>query len=153
MLFNVLFPPFQIINRFSFVLSQTCLTMTKFMENILTPTISNKCAINFSCELAGISMGAVMELASQVLGVVSCLFLSSRTSCLRQEQKKRKPEVKVDYFFPVKQESGCRILEERNWRLAIYFVPNVHSHSLSSIIRFLYLSFEFLQSKWGLGFG
>ena len=62
----------------------------------------------FSCELAGISMWAVMELAGQVLGVVSCLFLSSRTSCLRQERRKRKPEVKVDYFFPVKRESGSR---------------------------------------------
>jgi len=35
----------QIISHFSFVLSQTSLILTKFLENTLTATCSNKCTI------------------------------------------------------------------------------------------------------------
>ena len=36
---------FQTLSHFRFVLSQICLTLTKFMKNILASTISNKYTI------------------------------------------------------------------------------------------------------------
>lgn len=35
-------PSIQIANQFSFILSQTCLSLTKFIENICTSTMSNQ---------------------------------------------------------------------------------------------------------------
>lgn len=153
--FNVLFPPFQIVNRFSFFLSQTCLTMTKFMESnqsILTSTISSKCTIKICSHVSWLVFPWEQWwswLARFLVWLAFRFSLLVRVARGKSEGKENQRS-KWIIFFPVKRESGCRILEERNWHLLCskrsFSLPFLHFSIPVS-------SFEFLQSKRGLNFG